>query len=95
MCRLAGITYRQLDYWTRTGGLKPSIRGAAGPGTSRLYSSDDVKKARAAGQLAQLGIVGIRPLLADDPLGTIQDLIDGLESVREDYEAPLEKMAVA
>ena len=91
VCRLAGITYRQLDYWARTGGLKPSIRDSDGSGTSRLYSSDDVKKARAAGQLAHLGIRGVQQLL-DDPMGTIQQLIDDLESVREDYETPLEKL---
>ena len=92
VCRLAGITYRQLDYWARTGGLTPSIRGADGPGTARLYSSDDVKRARAAGQLAHLGIRGVQPLL-DDPVGTIQRLIEELESVREDFETPLEELA--
>ena len=26
----AGITYRQLDYWARTGFVEPSVRGAHG-----------------------------------------------------------------
>ena len=29
-CRAAGITYRQLDYWARTGLVEPSIRPATG-----------------------------------------------------------------
>ncbi len=37
-CSAAGITYRQLDYWARTGLVDPSVRGASGSGTQRLYS---------------------------------------------------------
>ncbi|MGH3621776.1 MAG: MerR family transcriptional regulator, partial [Sciscionella sp.] len=29
-CQIAGISYRQLDYWARTSLVVPSIRGAAG-----------------------------------------------------------------
>ena len=36
-CAAAGITYRQLDYWARTGLVEPSIRSAAGSGSQRLY----------------------------------------------------------
>jgi hypothetical protein len=36
-CRAAGITYRQLDYWARTGLVEPSVRPAGGSGTHRLY----------------------------------------------------------
>src|ERR1035437_6519873 len=28
-CRAAGITYRQLDYWARTGLAEPSVRSAS------------------------------------------------------------------
>ena len=35
-CSAAGISYRQLDYWARTGLVEPSIRTASGSGTSRL-----------------------------------------------------------
>lgn len=41
-CHHAGITYRQLDYWARTGLVVPSVRPAHGSGTQRLYSRDDV-----------------------------------------------------
>ena len=37
-CSAAGISYRQLDYWARTGLVEPTIRTASGSGTSRLYS---------------------------------------------------------
>lgn len=38
VCRVVGITYRQLDYWTRTHLVAPSIQQTAGSGTQRLYS---------------------------------------------------------
>ncbi|MFF8606435.1 MerR family transcriptional regulator [Streptomyces sp. NPDC015346] len=41
-CAAAGITYRQLDYWARTGLVEPSVRPAYGSGTQRLYSFHDV-----------------------------------------------------
>jgi len=40
--KLVGITYRQLDYWARTGLVTPSVRAADGSGTQRLYSFTDV-----------------------------------------------------
>ena len=49
-CAVTGITYRQLDYWARTGLLVPSIRTATGSGTPRLYSFRDA--AGAAGDQA-------------------------------------------
>ncbi|MCC3650139.1 MerR family transcriptional regulator [Streptomyces xinghaiensis] len=41
-CAAAGITYRQLDYWARTGLVEPSVRSAQGSGGQRLYSIEDV-----------------------------------------------------
>lgn len=38
----AAISYRQLDYWARTGLVVPSIHTAAGSGTARLYDEADV-----------------------------------------------------
>jgi DNA-binding transcriptional MerR regulator len=38
----AGISYRQLDYWDRTALVQPSVRGASGSGTQRLYSFRDI-----------------------------------------------------
>ncbi len=42
VCTLVGITYRQLDYWARTGLLRPSLADARGSGTKRRYSYHDV-----------------------------------------------------
>ena len=41
-CQAAGISYRQLDYWARTGLVVPSIRSASGSGSARLYSFRDI-----------------------------------------------------
>lgn len=41
-CKIVGITYRQLDYWTRTGLVTPSVQDAQGSGTQRLYSFNDL-----------------------------------------------------
>ena len=40
VCQLAGITYRQLDYWARQGIAAPSVP-ARGSGSKRLYSAAD------------------------------------------------------
>jgi hypothetical protein len=40
--KAAGISYRQLDYWARTNLVEPSIRGASGSGSQRLYSFRDI-----------------------------------------------------
>src|SRR6476469_5994591 len=37
-CQAARITYRQLDYWARTDLVVPTVRGAKGSGSQRLYS---------------------------------------------------------
>lgn len=58
VCTLAGITYRQLDWWARNGVLVPSIADAQGSGTTRLFSADDVRAARACGALTRFGAKG-------------------------------------
>jgi DNA-binding transcriptional MerR regulator len=42
VCRIVGISYRQLDYWARTDLVTPSIRDATGSGSQRLYSFQDL-----------------------------------------------------
>jgi len=42
-CAAAGITYRQLDYWARTGLVQPTVRPAAGSGSQRLYGFRDIQ----------------------------------------------------
>ena len=55
-CRVAGITYRQLDYWARTGLVTPGIRSAGGSGTQRLYSFRDILMLRVVKNLLDAGI---------------------------------------
>lgn len=54
--QLAHISYRQLDYWDRTKLVKPSIRGAAGSGSQRLYSFRDVLVLKIVKGLLDTGI---------------------------------------
>ncbi|MFD6813769.1 MerR family transcriptional regulator [Enteractinococcus coprophilus] len=54
--KAAGITYRQLDYWARTGLVVPSLRGAEGSGTQRLYSFRDVLVLKVVKRLLDTGV---------------------------------------
>lgn len=55
-CAAAGITYRQLDYWARTGLVEPSVRPAFGSGTQRLYSFRDVVVLKIVKRLLDTGV---------------------------------------
>jgi DNA-binding transcriptional MerR regulator len=55
-CNAAGITYRQLDYWARTGLVEPSVRGAHGSGSQRLYSFRDILVLKVVKRLLDTGI---------------------------------------
>jgi len=55
-CAAAGITYRQLDYWARTGLVEPGIRPASGSGTQRLYSFRDILVLKIVKRLLDTGV---------------------------------------
>ncbi len=55
-CSAAGITYRQLDYWARTGLVVPEIRPAGGSGTQRLYGFRDILLLKVVKRLLDAGI---------------------------------------
>jgi DNA-binding transcriptional MerR regulator len=55
-CRAAGITYRQLDYWARTGLVEPGVRTATGSGTQRLYSFRDILVLKVVKRLLDTGV---------------------------------------
>ena len=55
-CSAAGITYRQLDYWARTGLVVPEVRGASGSGSQRLYSFRDILILKVIKRLIDAGI---------------------------------------
>ncbi|SFR96727.1 MerR HTH family regulatory protein [Agrococcus baldri] len=52
----AGITYRQLDYWARTGLVEPTVRSATGSGSQRLYSFRDILVLKLVKRLLDTGI---------------------------------------
>ncbi|MGB7052120.1 MAG: MerR family transcriptional regulator [Acidimicrobiales bacterium] len=56
VCALVGITYRQLDYWARTGLLRPSITDATGSGSQRRYSYGDVLELKVIKRLLDAGL---------------------------------------
>lgn len=56
VCRIVGISYRQLDYWARTELLTPSVKEAGGSGTQRLYSFQDLVQLRVIKQLLDTGV---------------------------------------
>ncbi len=55
-CSAAGISYRQLDYWARTGLVVPEVRGAHGSGSQRLYSFRDILLLKVIKRLIDAGI---------------------------------------
>ena len=74
-CKIVDITYRQLDYWTRTGLVIPSVQAAMGSGTQRLYSFNDLLQLKVIKSLTDAGaslqkvrqaIEYVREHLADD-----------------------------
>ena len=75
----AGITYRQLDYWARTSLVVPSIRGAAGSGSQRLYSFKDILVLKIVKRLLDTGISlqQIRTAVAQLRAAGIRDLAGG------------------
>jgi len=54
--KAAGITYRQLDYWARTQLVEPTVRGAAGSGSQRLYGFRDILVLKLVKRLLDTGI---------------------------------------
>lgn len=87
VCKLVGITYRQLDYWARTDLLKPSLAEAQGSGTQRLYSFSDIVQLKVVKRLLDAGmsLKRIRSAVqilreqmeSDEPLANVTLLSDG------------------
>jgi DNA-binding transcriptional MerR regulator len=76
--KVVGITYRQLDYWARTGLLRPSIAEATGSGSRRKYSYRDLLELRIIKTLLDAGI----------KLESVRDVFKNLrESVGTDISA--------
>ena len=56
VCNLVGITYRQLDYWARTGLITPSLQQATGSGSQRLYAFGDIVQLKVVKRLLDAGM---------------------------------------
>jgi DNA-binding transcriptional MerR regulator len=56
VCKIVGISYRQLDYWTRTGLITPSVKAAAGSGSQREYSYEDLVALKTIRRLLDTGV---------------------------------------
>jgi DNA-binding transcriptional MerR regulator len=89
VCKIVGISYRQLDYWARTDLLRPSLVDAAGSGTQRRYSYRDlvalkvIKSLLDAGlslQTARKAIEYLRDHMGED-LASASLVLDGSRSV--------------
>ncbi len=89
VCQLVGISYRQLDYWARTGLLVPSLVPASGSGSRRLYSYRDLVELKVIKRLLDAGvklnsarraISYLRENLGED-LASANLVIDGNRSV--------------
>lgn len=55
VCRLASVTYRQLDYWTRTGRINPTAYNV-GSGYHRQWTFDEIFVVRVIGRLREAHI---------------------------------------
>jgi DNA-binding transcriptional MerR regulator len=73
-CKIVGITYRQLDYWTRTGLVAPSKQDAHGSGTQRLYSFNDLLQLKVIKSLTDAG-------------ASLQKVRQALDYVKKDLDA--------
>ena len=80
-CAAAGITYRQLDYWARTGLVVPSVRDASGSGTQRLYSFRDIVVLQVVKRLLDAGV-------------SLQNIRKAIETLRQWGEEDLATMTL-
>jgi DNA-binding transcriptional MerR regulator len=80
-CVAAGITYRQLDYWARTGLVEPSVQSAAGSGSQRLYGFRDILVLKIVKRLLDTGV-------------SLQNIRSAVEHLRSRGVADLERMTL-
>ena len=80
-CKIVGITYRQLDYWTRTGLVTPSLQPAQGSGTQRLYGFSDLLQLKLIKELTDAG-------------ASLQKVRQSIEYVREHVDGDWSKVTI-
>jgi DNA-binding transcriptional MerR regulator len=87
VCKLVDITYRQLDYWARTGLITPSIQSAQGSGSQRRYAFADIVQLKVVKRLLDAGMslkkirqaidILAQQMQTDSPLADVTLLSDG------------------
>jgi len=80
--KLTRVTYRQLDYWARTGLVGSSIRQAAGHGSRRVYSFQDLVALRVVARLLEAGV-------------SLQAVRRAVEYLKRHSDRPLNTLALA
>lgn len=80
-CRIVGISYRQLDYWARTGLVRPGVREAKGSGTQRMYSFRDLVHLRVIRNLLDAGV-------------SLPKIRTAIRFISENLNTPLEKVTL-
>ena len=83
--KVAGITYRQLDYWARKQIVEPSITPSHGSGSRRLYSFKDVVILAVSKKLLDAGVnlqnvtaaIGFLTQRGTDQLANVTIMCDG------------------
>src|SRR5918994_6874500 len=80
-CKVVGITYRQLDYWTRTGLVTPSVQEATGSGSQRLYPFNDLLQLKVIKSLTDAG-------------ASLQKVRQAIDYVRDNLEADWSKVTI-
>lgn len=81
VCKIVGITYRQLDYWARTELVRPSLRDAQGSGSQRLYSFNDLVHLRVIKKLLDAGV-------------NLQQVRRAIDYLTGELQAPLDKVTL-
>ena len=56
VCKITGISYRQLDHWTTSNLVEASIRNIKGSGFHRIYSFNDIVLVKLVNKLRDAGI---------------------------------------
>ena len=81
VCKIVGITYRQLDYWARTKLVEPSIKPAVGSGSQRMYGFTDIVHLKIIKNLLNAGV-------------SLQQTRRAVDYLRTELKQPLEEVTI-
>lgn len=78
VCKMVGVSYRQLDYWDRAGIISPAQK-ARGSGTKRRYTASDVRRVLI---IKQLMVGGAREKWSERLRKVVQQLPSEIPDMR-------------